>query len=1798
MAIACPNKNMSEWKELAERFGDNLAESLYYRNDGQIPSLQEAQAMIRGSKISQFKNIARYLDSSLSPDPNDLINNMFRVVQKVGTDLYVVKGSKLHERPASGAEAEIHGANVKFLNAINESVGPLFKLTKVADEGKTESLANDLINSLKESNQESITGLTYKNLASDETEHQNILKELTEQLGNRSEREGLEETLGTPLFEKVVAYNDALKNKTPDVSKLFSQPNPETELISKEYKANQNIQTSLGTEIYKIDTKYAKRIADAFTELQHNPSDPVVKEAYTAMAKETIDQYNAIKKAGYNIETYEGNGEPYKNSAEMIADVRDNKHLYILSTENDFGQNAISDEQREENPLLKDSGKKDINGKPLLVNDIFRFVHDFFGHTERGNSFGPVGEENAWDVHSRMYSDLARRAMTTETRGQNSWVNFGEHMRDSAGRLLTKGEAGYLDPTKRPYAEQKIGLLPEEFSTLPESQGIERPGDLKVAPGTYKVDINSQVLADIASRNIDKTQKENVEDQKEVLDNNKTIIVDKPVQYSKDYGPIQVASVNHNILDNLKQKFNLPYEVVNDGTVNWKGKFENGKIYINAAKVDEYTALHEFLHPFTGAMKQDNPELYNNLINELQTSESGKKAIEDTQKNYPELSPKDQLDEALVKHLSEIANSEKIKSTPWYKQLMDWFRKIFGMGNVSISGLDLNMRLNDIANKIVDPTYTADLKKYQELNNAATNFQKENPDYGFSENFNNIVEKVKNKLTLDVNVPAKTKEQEQRKFFSGKQLADLQNNKDAYGALNDYVRSSIINAKKINEKFDEFKSLYESKGGKLDKDEMLKGMNILSEMEQHVALYNESRFVVDAVSKENPDEFDDNFRVLANRLNGDASIINNYHDYGLKLMSDWLYPTMRKTIDNIVKSGNIEKMPGYNEYLAIKAASPNIEFNDAVEQGVKKWLRGQMEHATSDIGFFNSYMTGVLNSKDPISQLVGLSLKEEFGKNNTKLFNVKTSIENVVKKAIGKKLFTSNKDHKEFYGKFLHQVDSYEKTGYDEKTGDAIFGYVKRTAFHEPYRNDEFYKAKRTMFQEIGIRPNKNDERAYSAWAAKRDAWFDQHTVRNFNDKGEVISTVPSNKYINPEYAKVANDPVFKELTGHYNDANSKLGKYQLKYGIVPQQEHGGGTLSDFSFDKGIKGNLEVAKQGLKNSLSSKLGSYYAQDIDGKEYRNVPVRWTRFVDEKDLSYNMAKSVADFWEGSSKYASAKNIEPMVLTLRNFIEGNSFLKIGERDAPEVDAKGVRKLGNYVKNITKTKEQPNINRQLVDFLNDTVYGESEKKANIKSPFLNLKYMVYKKGDTSANGKPHREYIYSLEDLKKKTGSESIEHDHFTKGAEKDVNGYGVTLISNDKILSVNKLGKKLNSLSAAINLGGNVIAGTSHLLRGVASNFIEATGGKYFNHKEWLGAYKEYFKNLTNFSYLEDTRGGKGSKDSQLLTHYGTFQGEFLNEFGKHIGQGVVNKLFKRSSLFFAIHGAEHMIQTTQMIAAMKHVKMSDGKTSLYDAWEKGEDGNIKIKQGLKWDDKQDNDFKNLVQSINKDRGNYSEFDKAALSRLWWGKMIIMFRRHIFNGIKARWGSSYVDYERGGATQGYYRSFITSLSNEFNEFRLNGKFRKLTPDEAYNAKKTLADIGMFAMLAGVMVPAFKPKEDEDKNGIDSYAALFARRLQMDVSFFYNPLEWKKVIQSPIVTGSTVDKFAGLFQQMATSPSEVYEKDGAGYSAGDNKLVHKAGQLIPGYRVLLNLQQPEDLLKFYGISRKPTQNEQTNSQ
>lgn len=163
----------------------------------------------------------------------------------------------------------------------------------------------------------------------------------------------------------------------------------------------------------------AARIADAYDELP--TVDEKAFEAYTALATEVEAQFDYMTKTmGIKVEFVAE--DPYKTSREMFADASKGV-LKVLSTASTGSH-----------PFLKDD-----------QNDKFRAVHDFFGHAATGRGFGQDGEESAWVHHSQMFTELARGALTTETRGQNSWYN-------------TRGQG---------FAEQKVALLPKEFWQVP-----------------------------------------------------------------------------------------------------------------------------------------------------------------------------------------------------------------------------------------------------------------------------------------------------------------------------------------------------------------------------------------------------------------------------------------------------------------------------------------------------------------------------------------------------------------------------------------------------------------------------------------------------------------------------------------------------------------------------------------------------------------------------------------------------------------------------------------------------------------------------------------------------------------------------------------------------------------------------------------------------------------------------------------------------------------------------------------------------------------------------------------------------------------------------------------------------------------------------------------------------------------------------------------------------------------------------------------------------------------------------------
>ena len=218
--------------------------------------------------------------------------------------------------------------------------------------------------------------------------------------------------------------------------------------IAQRYAQNKGLTYNPLKTYTEVDADRAKRLALAYQLMKNEPNNPAVKKAYSSMIDETMDQYDALRKQGYKFDFMPAGGDIYGNPRNAINDVVTNKRLSIFPTIEGFGgpSAAIASEA---NPLLIKTGEK-WGGKDVTANDVFRAVHDVFGHAKHGVGFRAGGEENAFQAHARMYSPKALPAATSETRGQNSWVNFGPYgeKNRTANPLLTE------------YAEQKTGIMP------------------------------------------------------------------------------------------------------------------------------------------------------------------------------------------------------------------------------------------------------------------------------------------------------------------------------------------------------------------------------------------------------------------------------------------------------------------------------------------------------------------------------------------------------------------------------------------------------------------------------------------------------------------------------------------------------------------------------------------------------------------------------------------------------------------------------------------------------------------------------------------------------------------------------------------------------------------------------------------------------------------------------------------------------------------------------------------------------------------------------------------------------------------------------------------------------------------------------------------------------------------------------------------------------------------------------------------------------------------------------------------
>jgi len=201
----------------------------------------------------------------------------------------------------------------------------------------------------------------------------------------------------------------------------------------------------------ELNDKFSTRVANAYEALpkaakEGSPAWKAAKQSYDHLNQEIAAQYKAINDAGYKIEFTDG--DPYPTAADMMADVRENKRLKVF--------------------------KSTEGHHPFMTTEqtnLFRAVHDFFGHAAEGYQFGPRGEDSAFRKHASTLSNKAIPALATETRGQNSWVNyFGDHPS--------------MPPRERPFAEQKFGLVPSwVYDDVVKARTKRAPGNKLGAGG-------------------------------------------------------------------------------------------------------------------------------------------------------------------------------------------------------------------------------------------------------------------------------------------------------------------------------------------------------------------------------------------------------------------------------------------------------------------------------------------------------------------------------------------------------------------------------------------------------------------------------------------------------------------------------------------------------------------------------------------------------------------------------------------------------------------------------------------------------------------------------------------------------------------------------------------------------------------------------------------------------------------------------------------------------------------------------------------------------------------------------------------------------------------------------------------------------------------------------------------------------------------------------------------------------------------------------------------------------------------
>jgi len=712
------------------------------------------------------------------------------------------------------------------------------------------------------------------------------------------------------------------------------------------------------------------------------------------------------------------------------------------------------------------------------------------------------------------------------------------------------------------------------------------------------------------------------------------------------------------------------------------------------------------------------------------------------------------------------------------------------------------------------------------------------------------------------------------------------------------------------------------------------------------------------------------------------------------------------------------------------------------------------------------------------------------------------------------------------------------------------------------------------------------------------------------------LSNIPNNiqafYYKKNDFVDLKDEYKLEEYKGKYKDYfdllyntfqehNKKLGNKRLKHGKVPQVELTGLGLSEVTLDtpgdffKSIMdwfvnafNTIKKAWNELNDSVldnEEEKSTFESEYLNGDKVKQVGISFTKSLENQDkVEWDLSVSTAIYSFMVNKHQVLKDYDAQMQVVRTLVTGDTLLGIETRKAKKTDS-----LNRIVKRKRRGKsDEDNFKRDVANNLNAKL-----------TEFIDE--MMYDEAD------------YLAFDLKGLITSKGIE--------------------------------SKLSNYTSFTSLALNVLGMTSNILNGKVATYLESVQGKYFDIKTWRESEAEYWKNAAyNFKDFMSNNMQDKSKVGQMLIILDAIQGEYLESFEETLKYKKLSDMPK-TALYFTQNGAEHWIQTVNMIAMLKAEGLWDEIN-----YKEGELITFTAEQVERL-----NKLQGKLHAVNKRlNGAYAKIDKSRLQRRWFGRLILMFRKYIWQSFKARLGDERLDIESGDVVRGYVKSYYSELlkdlkSNKsfaykalkvgkqigqdnrrlvlglintatFGQFNKNINvnkvygFENMDETQIQEAKRYIAEMSLFVSftLLGALLGSV---DDDDDNEMLQTLELISRRQRSDMGTFlptmvavptldagaFNTFDFiKRTVSSPVPAMRSVDNSISALSQLLSveiddseginfTANDVYTKSGEGYEAGDLKLTRKLEKsVVAPYWQLLKLANPQAQLQYLEMVNK----------